>query len=191
MGFGSLQHLRHRRSACRGRSPTRHVPPSGFGYPLDGLLPSKPCRSCFVPAALLGFALRSLPLSEGNQPFPARKNPRTVHSSIYPCTRGTGAGSTSRGFWALTLPRVPGNRHVFSTPTAGCSLGLSPFRALGRSLGRNFVQPPLTRFFGTTYGAPPAPQSLDQLLLHLTCPTGEPPGIRARHPLRVSAPSRS
>jgi hypothetical protein len=191
VGFRSLQHLRPRRSACRGRSPARHVPPSGFGYPLDGLLPSKPCRSCFVPAALLGFALRSLLLSKGNRPFPARKNPRTVHSSVIPLHRSAGAGSTSRGFWALTLPRVPGNRHVFSTPTAGCSLGLSPFRVPGRSLGRNFVQPPLTRFFDTTCTVPPAPQSLDQLPLHLTCPTSEPFGIRVRHPLRVSAPSQS
>jgi len=123
MGFCSLQHLRSRRSACHGRSPARHVPPSGFGYPLDGLLPSKPCRSCFVPAALLGFALRSFLLSKGNRPFPARKNPHTVRSSVIPLHRSAGAGSTSRGFWALTLPRVPGNRHVFSTPTAGCSLG--------------------------------------------------------------------
>jgi len=191
MGFCSLQHLRPRRSACHGRSPARHVPPSGFGYPLDGLLPSKPCRSCFVPAALLGFALRSFLLSKGNRPFPARKNPHTVRSSVIPLHRSAGAGSTSRSFWALTLPRVPGNRHVFSTPTAGCSLGLSPFRVLYGSLGRNFVQPPLTRFFGTTYAAPPAPRSIDRLPLHLTCPAGEPIGMRVRHPLRVFAPSRS
>jgi len=30
-------------------------PPSGFGYPLDGLRPSTPGRACFVPTALLGF----------------------------------------------------------------------------------------------------------------------------------------
>jgi len=40
MGFSSLQHLKARRSACHGLLPARHVPPSGFGYPLDGLLPS-------------------------------------------------------------------------------------------------------------------------------------------------------
>jgi hypothetical protein len=32
-----------------------------------------------------------------------------------------------RGSWALTLPRVPRDRRGFSTPTAGCSLGLRPF----------------------------------------------------------------
>jgi hypothetical protein len=45
--------------------PTRHVPPSGFGYPLDGLLPLIPCRLYFAPAALMGFTLRSFPLSKG------------------------------------------------------------------------------------------------------------------------------
>jgi hypothetical protein len=37
----------------------RFVPPSGFGYPRDGLLPFRPRRPCFMPAALLGFTLRS------------------------------------------------------------------------------------------------------------------------------------
>jgi hypothetical protein len=43
----------------------RHLPPSGFGYPLDGLLPPSPCRLCFNPTALMGFTLRSVPLPEG------------------------------------------------------------------------------------------------------------------------------
>lgn len=34
---------------------TRHVPPSGFDYPLGGLLPATPRPSYFVWAALLGF----------------------------------------------------------------------------------------------------------------------------------------
>jgi len=75
MGFASLQHLRNQRSAFRGRSPARHVPPSGFGYPLDGLLPSVPCRFYFAPAALLGFALRSLLLSKGNRAVSGSEEP--------------------------------------------------------------------------------------------------------------------
>jgi hypothetical protein len=45
--------------------PARYVTPSGFGYPLDGLLPSVPCRFFFAPAALMGFTLRSVSLSKG------------------------------------------------------------------------------------------------------------------------------
>jgi hypothetical protein len=45
--------------------PARYGPPSGFGYPLDGLRPPNPCRFCFTPAALMGFTLRSVPLSQG------------------------------------------------------------------------------------------------------------------------------
>jgi hypothetical protein len=55
-------------STCRGRRSTycecaalTTVPPSGFGFPLDGLLPSVPGRPCFRSTALLGFTLRSRP----------------------------------------------------------------------------------------------------------------------------------
>jgi hypothetical protein len=41
--------------------PTRYVPPSGFDHPLDGFLPSRPCRLCFTPAALLGFPFGVFP----------------------------------------------------------------------------------------------------------------------------------
>jgi hypothetical protein len=58
--------------------PTCFVPPSGFGYPLGGLLPSIPCRSFFIPAALVGFTLRSFLLTEGARSVSARTNPHTV-----------------------------------------------------------------------------------------------------------------
>jgi hypothetical protein len=52
---------RHRRSTCCECAALTTVPPSGFGYPLGGLLPSIPGRFCFTPAALVGFTLRSPP----------------------------------------------------------------------------------------------------------------------------------
>jgi hypothetical protein len=58
--------------------PARYVPPSGFGYPLGGLLPTVPRRFCFTPAALLGFTLRSFLLPEGIQPVSGWKAPLTV-----------------------------------------------------------------------------------------------------------------
>jgi hypothetical protein len=57
---------------------TRYVPSSGFGYPLDGLLPWIPCRFCFTPAALMGFTLRSFLLPEGFRMFTKRNDPPTV-----------------------------------------------------------------------------------------------------------------
>jgi len=49
--------------------PARYVPPSGFGYPLNGLLPRIPCRFYFTPAALMGFSLRRFPLPQGSTAF--------------------------------------------------------------------------------------------------------------------------
>jgi len=45
------------------------------------------------------------------------------------------AGPTGRGFWALTLPRVPGDRRGISAPGAGCSLGFYPLRVCGQKPG--------------------------------------------------------
>jgi len=91
----------------------RHVPPSGFDYPLDGLLPSMPCQSCFVPAALLGFALRSLLLLKGNRVVSDSEEPTYRWLVCIPSCRSTGAGLTSCDFWALTLSRVPDDQtHV-------------------------------------------------------------------------------
>jgi hypothetical protein len=47
----------------------RYVPSSGFGYPLDGLLPRIPGRFCFTPAALLGFTLRRFPFRKASAIF--------------------------------------------------------------------------------------------------------------------------
>jgi hypothetical protein len=46
--------------------PARHLPPSGFGYPLDGFLPRAACRPCFIPTAPMGFSLRSILLAAGS-----------------------------------------------------------------------------------------------------------------------------
>jgi hypothetical protein len=58
--------------------PARYVPPPGFGYPLGGLLPSMPRRSCFIPTALVRFALRSIPLCQGIDGVSTATHPPTV-----------------------------------------------------------------------------------------------------------------
>jgi hypothetical protein len=67
-----------------------YVPPTGFGYPLGGLLPPSPCRPFFVPAALLGFALRSFLLTEGIRRVSGRKDPRAVSPVGFPALKALG-----------------------------------------------------------------------------------------------------
>jgi hypothetical protein len=57
-----------RRSTVRRPALSCYGPSSGFGYPRDGLRPPSPRRLCFAPAALLGFTLRSFPLSTRYRP---------------------------------------------------------------------------------------------------------------------------
>jgi hypothetical protein len=87
----------------------RYVPPAGFGDPLGGLLPPSPCRACFIPAALLGFALRSFLLPEGIRAFPRGRTHLPFLPPVIPPPKRW-AGPAVRGFWALTLPGVPGSR---------------------------------------------------------------------------------
>jgi len=95
MDSRSLQHTQIRRSTLREVSRPRFVPPSGFGYPLDGFLPPNPCRLCFTPTALMGFTLRSFPLSEGSRYVSARKDPLTVCSRRF-TTHPKAAGRPDR-----------------------------------------------------------------------------------------------
>jgi hypothetical protein len=127
MGFAPLQHIRMGRSTFSRVCLARFVPPSGFGYPLGGFLPARPCRSCFIPTALLGFPLRSVPLSKGIHAFPRRWTHLPLRTALFQPTNRR-AGPRPLGFWALTLPRVPRSPYVFSPRTAGCSHGVSFFQ---------------------------------------------------------------
>lgn len=62
--FTPFSTCKRRRSTLVRALPARLVTPSGFGYPLDALLSPTPGRFCFTPAALMGFTLRSFPLSK-------------------------------------------------------------------------------------------------------------------------------
>jgi hypothetical protein len=111
--------------------PARYVPPSGFGYPLDGFLPSDPCRFCFTPAALLGFTLRSFPRSGSIRDVAARMNPRTVSPFGVPV-----AEATSRSQEPRFLGRDPPERPWWSAallarPPLAAPLGFCPSRVCG------------------------------------------------------------
>jgi hypothetical protein len=108
--------------------PARYVPPSGFGYPLDGFLPTVPRRFCFTPAALLGFTLRSFLLPEGIHPVSGWKDPPTVSPVRIPTPKWRPAGQAAvPGFRPFRESLA--TRHGFNTRTAGCSPGFRPSRA--------------------------------------------------------------
>jgi hypothetical protein len=116
-------HGRNEGPLAAGCSPARYVPPSGFGYPLDGFLPSIPGRFCFTPAALMGFTLRSFLLPEGIPTFPPRRTHLPFHLSVYPGEPGPARQAAAPGLWPFRESLTIGLR--LSTPTAGCSLGLA------------------------------------------------------------------
>jgi hypothetical protein len=80
----------------QGSTPT-FVPPSGFGYPPDGFLPSGPGEPYFMLTALLGFPLRSIHRSKGIFMFPQKLTymPFPLHLIRKP---KSSYGDASRGF---------------------------------------------------------------------------------------------
>jgi hypothetical protein len=147
--------------------PTRDVPPSGFGYPRDGLLPSQPGRFCFIPAALMGLSLRSFLLQGGNRRVSATMSPHAVGSSDISLPK-QGPARTNLDFWVLTLPKSPWPRTArFGTGTAGCSPGFFPYRARHADLDRTFARSPLTRLRASHKARAVASQGLDRSALRL------------------------
>jgi hypothetical protein len=134
MGFCSLQHLRNPRSTHRGPKPARYGPPSGFGYPLGGLLPRIPCRFSFTPAALMGFTLRRFPLSRSLTGLSTGRNPHTVFPGSISAARRRQTGLTGRGSWVRTSRECLATTRSFNPATAGASHGVRPSRVCHESL---------------------------------------------------------
>jgi hypothetical protein len=162
LGFGSLQHMRDRRSTHAG-TPTRYVPPSGFGYPPGGLLPSIPCRFSFAPAALLGFTLRSVPLSKGIRGVTTRMSPHTVSPIGAPDAVALGRPHRLQflGFNPFESPSRPVKGLARRPPDA--PLGFFPSRVLHRRPCPGFHPgSSLALLVPGTWPGPSAPQSVDQ-----------------------------
>jgi len=193
MGSRSLQHSRIRRSTHTGVPPPANGPPSGFDYPLGGFRPPNPCRPCFVSAALMGFALRSLPLSRGIPAFPPRRTHIPFCRPISPARRPI--GSEGRGSWVLPLARVPRvHRAGFARRRRLLPWAFSSSGFAREGLERDFARSPLVRFFsaGTnacSASAPefrsafawPRPQAVEATLMGFCA--GAIPLVRACQPL--------
>lgn len=98
MSFGSLQHMQDAKVRNRWDSPSHRVPPSGFGYPPDGLLPSCPRRFCFTPAALLGFPFGAFSSRKVDACFHAAEPTCRWPIDISPPQQGPARKASASGF---------------------------------------------------------------------------------------------
>jgi hypothetical protein len=121
--LGPYSTYRDRRSTGRELSPARFVPPSGFGYPLDGLLPSYPAPVLFHTGSAHGI--------RPSEPSPSARYPERFRPS----------GPTSRLFARFTTP------HKAARPArTTAASGLCPVReslATGALLARRPPAAPL------------------------------------------------
>jgi hypothetical protein len=146
MGFCSLQHMLGSEVYLPRACLTRYVPPSGFDYPLGGLLPPSPRRFCFAPTALLGFTLRSFPLPQGIRCVSARKDPRTVSPAVATVAETTGRPGRPR-FLGFDPCRSPWRLDAgLAHQPLAAPLGFALLGLANSSLGRTLTRPPLTRF---------------------------------------------
>ena len=128
MGFASLQHFKDRRSTSHEpcHSPLRSA--LRVWLPSRRLTPSEPVPVLFHTGSAHGIHPSELSPLERYPPL-SRSDAPTCRSQppvIPPPQRR--AGPTDRGFWVLTLPRVPGDRAGISTLATGGSLGFRPPR---------------------------------------------------------------
>lgn len=164
MDFRSLQHLQDSAIHSSRAFQARYGPRSGFDYPRRGFRPPNPGRLCFTPAALVGFALRSVLLRRGHRSVSARLHPLAVCPVSKRPARSGGPARRAA---------ASGVRPASESLATGRCLDRRPLEApLGFSL-TGFARHRLSRVLpGLLSHAlrlrvfaelrPPAPQSLDQ-----------------------------
>jgi hypothetical protein len=165
MDFCSLQHIRDRRSTSR-----ELCLPATFR--LQGL---STLMTAFSLRSLAGFVShRQRSWDSPFGAFPSRKVSRRLRlkAPTYrfsrDCTRRSSGMPASRAAVSGLLPvrESLARRHAFNVSAAGCSHGLCPSRVSVGHLGRDFAQPPLTRFRSPAGASAAAPQSIYR------CPLG-------------------
>jgi hypothetical protein len=144
MGFASLQHMRNRRSLVRTACQPIAGTSAGFGYPLDALLPSTPCRFCFAPAALMGFTLRSFLLAKGIWRFPAGSTHVPFRSPPKSARKHSIRAGDSRflGFAPFESPWR--SNPCLAGQSLDAPLGFALPGPAGKRLVRDFARTPLT-----------------------------------------------
>jgi hypothetical protein len=164
MGFCSLQHSKVRKSTGRGRCQHPLRSACRVWRPSWRLTPSEPVPVLFHTGGALGIRPSELSPPERYPPRFGAEEP--TYRLTHRCSRRQRrwAGPVGRGFWAFTLPGIPGSRHGVSAAATGCSLGLCPSRV--------YQQKPCPGSHPDSshalcrrqpYGQhPPAPRSFDQ-----------------------------
>jgi hypothetical protein len=160
--------------------------------PSRRLAPSEPVPVLFHTGGALGIHPSELPPHARFPRVSARKDPHTVFPAVV--TAATAAGRPGRprflGFDPCESPWRP-DAGLMRRPLAA-PLGFCPSRVLQAGGLAGLSPGILSRALPTRPKArPPAPQSLDRLLLGLVRRTRQAAAIRRGSPFRVSAPVRS
>jgi hypothetical protein len=139
--FAPYSTYKARRSTCRGRCHRPLRSALRVWLPSRRFTPSRPGPVLFHTGGAPGI--------RPAEPSPRERYPprfrggaptcRSAPSVIPPPKRW--AGPTGRGFWVLTLSRVPGVRRGLTRRNAGCSLGLLPLRAFRSTACASFRSP--------------------------------------------------
>jgi hypothetical protein len=154
MGFGSLQHIKDRRSTCRG-----FCPPAPFR--LQGLVTLVTACSLRSRAGLVSYRQRSWDSPFGGFPsrkvsgvLPLRKDPRTVQPGGVPAAEAPGRPDRPR-FPGLDPSESPwrSNKGLARRPLVP-PLGSTLPGYLDGSFDRDFARSPPTRFADPTVSRP-------------------------------------
>jgi hypothetical protein len=132
MGFCSLKHISEWMVHSARAFACPLVPPSGFGHPLDGLLPIHSWPVFFHTGSTLG--INPSKLSPPERPPTELPDGKThiLFLLLIITSPEQWAGTAGRSSWVLTSQESLTTTYVFSTVAAGCSLGFRPSRARSR-----------------------------------------------------------